>query len=836
MDLGCIDMGCVEKPRKETSIEKENSPKESVMSASKKSNRAKDAVRSSLSALNKLTSQITKPPHRKTSPLNWFPRKKVEPYLKRKIKMLQEVDGMHSTLDETLGDTNPHYCRVLREKMAIREAAEKAMEARKAAMIEASWCRILQAARIECKEAEAQLSKAEHSAAEAFEAARAVGVIMKNIPESAQIHFKIETISAKGSSTTDTVSATFETAFEVDKQVAAAVKTAFIKLAHCPSINKEEFKELLRKISENPDLDENHNDLSGFTSECESDAGSELEVGSYKDSLKKRRDSDNFNMSNIVEMMLDRLRCLKEDELASLATIVATCGLNASLAEAGNIKNTENPSVNRLTRLEREVLEAKNARKNDEEKLLLKKSEEGPTVSDFGSTLVKHTSKLEKEVEEAKMNNHKSSEINSKNFQRVRAKQEVDEVPSLEKFLVKNLDKSRLEKEKMAALEKQENDDDSFRHSVSRRQAREQELEATWGGLSLGNSIQPRVSRLERDKARIRFWLLGLKPKKRKRRGRWRKFEQTRSFIARHKFYLEDKMQNCGNFSEEEMQRKRAWAPCLVSSSEYLLCRLRRPRPMITVIAKNKKCFTCNENKTFRPNKCSTELGSNSCKSFLLDFCDRLNDNKLSGSIPRELTTLSNLKVFDVSNNDLCGTIPVDGPFGSFPMESYENTRLNGPELKGDWGACAPQMTPYTDKCEYDVMRSVRMAGYGLLILGPTIHYWYTYMSRVFPKRDIASTLKKMALGQTFYGPAMTVIFFSANAALQGESGSEIMARLKRDLIPTFINGIMYWPICDFVTFKFIPVHLQPLVTNSFSYLWTVYMTYMASLEKVGSS
>lgn len=59
----------------------------------------------------------------------------------------QEVDGMNLTLDETLGDANPHYSRVLREKMAAREAAHKAMEARKAALVEASWCRILRAAR-----------------------------------------------------------------------------------------------------------------------------------------------------------------------------------------------------------------------------------------------------------------------------------------------------------------------------------------------------------------------------------------------------------------------------------------------------------------------------------------------------------------------------------------------------------------------------------------------------------------------------------------------------------------------------------------------------------------
>ncbi|KAL0384332.1 UNVERIFIED_CONTAM: hypothetical protein Sradi_2827500 [Sesamum radiatum] len=110
---------------------------------------------------------------------------------------------------------------------------------------------------------------------------------------------------------------------------------------------------------------------------------------------------------------------------------------------------------------------------------------------------------------------------------------------------------------------------------------------------------------------------------------------------------------------------------------------------------------------------------------------------------------------------------------------------------------------------QYDLIRTLRMAGYGMLILGPSVHYWYNFMSTVFPKRDLLSTLKKMALGQTLYGPTMTVIFFSVNAALQGESGSEIIARLKRDLLPTMINGIMYWPLCDFVTFKFIPVHLQ---------------------------
>ncbi|RWW76958.1 hypothetical protein BHE74_00014914 [Ensete ventricosum] len=59
-----------------------------------------------------------------------------------------EIEGMNLSLDETLGNANPHYTRIAREKIAAQEAARKAMEARRVAMIEASWCRILGAARL----------------------------------------------------------------------------------------------------------------------------------------------------------------------------------------------------------------------------------------------------------------------------------------------------------------------------------------------------------------------------------------------------------------------------------------------------------------------------------------------------------------------------------------------------------------------------------------------------------------------------------------------------------------------------------------------------------------
>ncbi|GER45660.1 RNA-binding (RRM/RBD/RNP motifs) family protein [Striga asiatica] len=252
--------------------------------------------------------------------------------------------------------------------------------------------------------------------------------------------------------------------------------------------------------------------------------------------------------------------------------------------------------VKRLTRLERDVLEAKNARKKaeDEKKLIISSDEKVP---DLGSVLVKHASKLEKEVEGAKTGDNRKIQRGP------RVNQDFSEVlPSLDKYLVKHLTrlereveeekngektasfstekngkenvdtnktenkdmgskvcrkgdfssygesldkvlvkkhvsklekeklsfcgdeemriikpkskaessegsldqvlvkhKSRLEREKIMQVcvvheQQSKEGENNTRHSVSRREARERELQAAWGGLSLGNSMRPHAA------------------------------------------------------------------------------------------------------------------------------------------------------------------------------------------------------------------------------------------------------------------------------------------------------------------------------------------------------
>lgn len=74
---------------------------------------------------------------------------------------------------------------------------------------------------------------------------------------------------------------------------------------------------------------------------------------------------------------------------------------------------------------------------------------------------------------------------------------------------------------------------------------------------------------------------------------------------------------------------------------------------------------------------------------------------------------------------------------------------------------------------------------------------------------------------KTFVPPftILSLRLLNSFSLLSGENGKEIVARLKRDLLPTLLNGVMYWPICDFITFRFIPVHLQVCFNFSSTFL-----------------
>lgn len=397
--------------------------------------------------------------HRSGSPIDWFPRKKTESYLKRKIKRLQETDGMTASLHDTLGNANPHYTRMAREKIAAREAARKAMEARKAAMVEASWCRILQTARIQNKQAEDLMEKAKLNATEAFEKARVIGVMMYDRPDCPSKQYEVESSHYADERSTHKVTASFQTGFEVDMEVAAAVKKAFVRLANSPdSSNQEEFKELLWKISRNPavsDIDVN-SEAEQHLGDCNNE-----ETNNFEFSNKTSRTSifpSDFNTTNVVHqpndlvnIMLERIKALHEDDLASLAVIVATSGLNAAL-QCDRGKYYETKPANYTAAASHRSQSRRYSTAASFVDIQGPKKEVPSELPSLDKFLVKHLSKLEIEVQEAREADRKGTTVkpveqNFENQLRSSNTKELESASGIGSILVQHQHVSMLEKD-----------------------------------------------------------------------------------------------------------------------------------------------------------------------------------------------------------------------------------------------------------------------------------------------------------------------------------------------------------------------------------------------------
>jgi hypothetical protein len=78
------------------------------------------------------------------------------------------------------------------------------------------------------------MEKAMIRATEAFEEARAMGVMMYDKPDCPHLQHEVESSSHTGGQSIHRVIASFQTAFQVDMEVAAAVKKAFLQLANSP--------------------------------------------------------------------------------------------------------------------------------------------------------------------------------------------------------------------------------------------------------------------------------------------------------------------------------------------------------------------------------------------------------------------------------------------------------------------------------------------------------------------------------------------------------------------------------------------------------------------------
>lgn len=130
-----------------------------------------------------------------------------------------------------------------------------------------------------------------------------------------------------------------------------------------------------------------------------------------------------------------------------------------------------------------------------------------------------------------------------------------------------------------------------------------------------------------------------------------------------------------------------------------------------------------------------------------------------------------------------------------------------------------------TSKNLIDRKRMLVSAAVGLLYFGPAAHYWYEWIFRVLPGTTLRSTLAKAALGQVFFGPTFTFIFFATSLWQSGAlTWSNFARKIRNDFPSTWLAGAGFWPVVDLISYSYVPVQYIPLFVNVCSLIWTTYL------------
>ena len=120
-----------------------------------------------------------------------------------------------------------------------------------------------------------------------------------------------------------------------------------------------------------------------------------------------------------------------------------------------------------------------------------------------------------------------------------------------------------------------------------------------------------------------------------------------------------------------------------------------------------------------------------------------------------------------------------------------------------------------------DATRLLTTTAIGGLYFAPAAHVWYAQITRLIPKNGLKEILSKAMLGQIFFGPLVTIVFFAA-ACAQGEGLKTLPAKIKNDLLAVQVAGLGFWPFVDFISFALVPIAYIPLFVNGASYVWTI--------------
>ncbi|KAI9120334.1 hypothetical protein K1719_007367 [Acacia pycnantha] len=120
----------------------------------------------------------------------------------------------------------------------------------------------------------------------------------------------------------------------------------------------------------------------------------------------------------------------------------------------------------------------------------------------------------------------------------------------------------------------------------------------------------------------------------------------------------------------------------------------------------------------------------------------------------------------------------------------------------------------------------------GFVLVGPTLHLWYLYLSKLVTLPGASGAFLRLLLDQFLFAPTFIGVFLSTLLTLEGKP-SQVIPKLQQEWFSAVLANWQLWIPFQFLNFRFVPQQFQVLAANVVSLIWNVILSYKAHKEVI---
>lgn len=136
----------------------------------------------------------------------------------------------------------------------------------------------------------------------------------------------------------------------------------------------------------------------------------------------------------------------------------------------------------------------------------------------------------------------------------------------------------------------------------------------------------------------------------------------------------------------------------------------------------------------------------------------------------------------------------------------------------------------FIDKVDaIDWKRVAKLSSFGLLLHGPTGHYFYNFLDSKIPGTGAAQVFSKVFIDQVLWNPIFGVFFFGYVSTFDGMKPAETVARIKSDLMTAVTGSWKVWPLAHAINFRFVPTEQRLLYINTIQIFYNMFLSVISN-------